>query len=46
MQEALNKGNYKLDAVIDKLLTQTKFLGNFTLKEYYMLLDKLKSITF
>ena len=45
MQEVLNKGNYKLDAIIDKLLAQTKLLGNFTLKEYYILLNRPKSTT-
>ena len=42
MQEALNKGNYRLNAVIDKLLTQIKLSGNLTLKEYYVLLNKPK----
>ena len=45
MQKALNKGNYKLNAVINKLLAQTELPGNLTLKKYYMLLNKLKSIT-
>ena len=45
MQEALNRGNYKLNAVIDKLLAQIEFPGNLILGEYYMLLDRLKSIT-
>ena len=44
MQEALNKGNYRLNAVIDKLLTQIKLSGNLTLKEYYVLLNKPKLI--
>jgi len=45
MQEALNRGNYKLDVVIDKLLAQIKLLENLTLREYYMLLNKPKLIT-
>jgi len=45
MQEALNKGNYKLDAIINKLLAQTKLPGNLILEEYYMLLNKPKSTT-
>ena len=45
MQKALNKGNYRLNAIIDKLLAQTKFLRNFILKEYYILLNRPKSIT-
>ena len=44
MQEILNKGNYKLDVVIDKLLTQIKLLGNLILGEYYVLLDRLTLI--
>ena len=45
MQKALNRGNYKLDVVIDKLLAQIELLENFILGEYYMLLDKLRLIT-
>ena len=45
MQEALNKGNYKLNAIIDKLLAQTKLPKNLTLGEYYMLLNKPRSPT-
>ena len=46
MQEILNKGNYKLDIVIDKLLTQIKLLGNLILGEYYVLLNRLRLTTF
>tara|TARA_R110002060_G_scaffold52609_3_gene63412 strand:+ start:1015 stop:1155 length:141 start_codon:yes stop_codon:yes gene_type:complete len=46
MQEALNKGNYKLDVVIDKLLAQIKLLENLILGEYYMLLNKPKLTIF
>ncbi|MAD84221.1 MAG: hypothetical protein CL912_14755 [Deltaproteobacteria bacterium] len=46
MQEILNKGNYKLDVVIDKLLTQIKLLGNLILGEYYVLLNRLRLTTF
>ena len=45
MQEALNRGNYKLNAVIDKLLAQIKLPENLTLGKYYMLLDKPKLTT-
>jgi len=45
MQEALNKGNYKLDAVINKLLAQIKLSGNLILREYYVLLNRPKLIT-
>ena len=45
MQEALNRGNYRLDAVIDKLLAQTELPGNLTLGEYYVLLDRPRSTT-
>ncbi len=45
MQEALNKENYKLDAIINKLLAQIKLPENLTLGEYYMLLDKPKLTT-
>jgi len=45
MQEALNRGNYRLDVIIDKLLAQTKLSGNFTLGEYYMLLNRPRLIT-
>ena len=45
MQETLNKGNYKLDVIINKLLAQIKLLGNLTLGEYYVLLDRPRLIT-
>ena len=44
MQKVLNRGNYKLDAIIDKLLVQIKFPKNFILGEYYVLLDRLTLI--
>ena len=44
MQKALNKGNYKLNAIIDKLLAQIKLPRNLTLKEYYMLLNRPRLI--
>ena len=46
MQKVLNRGNYKLDAIIDKLLVQIKFPKNFILGEYYVLLNRLRLTTF